>query len=664
MTKGPRLAGGRLTAPIKMEPADGRFRFLPALLRYPDDRGDAERMRFERTTRYIEAVAVVLGAATLRLALEPWLKGYSPFLFFVLAIVAVASWCGTRPAIVASGLAAIIGTAFTAETAFAPSGLISLATFVATAAGIILLARSMTGSRTNAETSDAREGASAVKASAAIEELNLLIDGAEGVALYMLDTDGDVTIWNRGAQRLKGWSEDEVMGRHCSLFYPADAIAEGKPQTDLIRARDEGRLDEEDWRVRKDGTEFLASVSITALRDQGDALRGYAKIVRDITDQRAAENALRASEDHFRSILSTVPDAMIVIDDRGTITSFSSAAEGMFGYRREDVVGRNVNCLMPSPDRERHDGYLERYASTGERRIIGIGRIVTGRRADGSTFPIELSVGEAITGGQTLFTGFIRDLTQKHAAEEQMRALETELIHISRISAMGTMASTLAHELNQPITSIANYVEGVRTLLEKPDAEDAEIIREALGDAVKEAMRAGDIVRRLRDFVSRGEIERSVQSLPNLVREAAVLGLMGAKEKGVHCHFDLAADASPVLVDKVQIQQVLINLVRNAVESMSGCPVRNLSIVSANDAPGMVRISIMDTGTGVSPEVAAALFKAFVTTKQEGMGLGLSICRTIIEAHGGKIWMEPRTAGGSAFHFTLVRASEEEGHGR
>lgn len=616
-------------------------------------------MKFERTMRYFEAIAVVLGAAALRLALEPWLMDYSPFLIFVLAIVAVAGRCGTGPAIMASGLAALLGTVFAAGRAFELSGIISLTTFVATAAGVILLARSMTGSRANAEASDTRERASAGEASSALEELNLLIDGAEGMALYMLDVGGNVTIWNRGAQRLKGWSEDEVVGRNCSLFYPADAVAEGKPQADLARAREVGRLDEEDWRVRKDGTEFLASVSITALHDQGGAMRGYAKIVRDITDQRAAENALRASEDHFRSILSTVPDAMIVIDDRGMITSFSSAAEDMFGYGREDVIGRNVSCLMPSPDRERHDGYLQRYASTGERRIIGIGRIVTGQRANGATFPMELSVGEAVAGGQTLFTGFIRDLTQKHAAEEQMRALESELIHISRISAMGTMASTLAHELNQPITAVANYVEGVRTLLEKPDPDDADMIREALGDAVTEAMRAGDIVRRLRDFVSRGEVERSVHSLPNLVREAAVLGLMGAKEKGVHCHFDLDADASPVLVDKVQIQQVLINLVRNAVESMSGCPVRELSIVSANDVAGMVRISILDTGTGVSPELAAELFTAFVTTKQDGMGLGLSICRTIIEAHGGKIWMEPRKAGGSAFHFTLVRASEE-----
>lgn len=582
---------------------------------YSHVRGGTAGMNIARRTRFFVVTAVLLSAVALFLLLDPSLRSYSHLLLLVLAMAAA-----------------------------------SASYFEMRAFGDIRDA--------------GRDRPSAGATGGALEELNLLIDGAEGVALYMLDIDGNVTIWNRGAQRLKGWSEDEVVGRHCSLFYPADAVAEGKPHVDLERARTENRFDEEDWRIRKDGTEFLASVSITALRDERGALRGYAKIVRDITDQRAAENALRASEDHFRSILSTVPDAMIVIDDRGTITSFSSAAEEMFGYVRADVIGRNVSCLMPSPHRDLHDSYLERYAETGERRIIGIGRIVTGQRADGSTFPIELSVGEAATGGQTLFTGFIRDLTQKHAAEEQMRALESELIHVSRISAMGTMASTLAHELNQPITAVANYVEGVKTLLDKPDPGDVEIIREALNDAIKEAMRAGDIVRRLRDFVARGEVERSVHSLPDLVREAAVLGLMGAKEKGVQCHFDLEADASPVLVDRVQIQQVLINLVRNAVDSMSLGSIRELSIKSVREGAGMVRVSVLDTGAGVSPDLAAELFNAFVTTKCDGMGLGLSICRTIIEAHGGKIWMEHREEGGSAFHFTLVRAIEEEGDGR
>jgi two-component system sensor kinase FixL len=495
------------------------------------------------------------------------------------------------------------------------------------------------------------------------DELNLLIDGTIDYAIYMLDPDGRVTIWNKGAERLKGWTEEEIVGHSSSIFYPADAVAVGKPAADLASAVELGKVEKEDWRLRKDGSEFLAHVSLTTLRDKDGALRGFGKVVRDVTDQRAAESALRASASHLRSILSTVPDAMIVIDESGGIISFSAAAERLFGYSEAEIVGSNVSILMPAPDRERHDAYLGRYLATGERRIIGIGRIVVATRRDGSTFPMELSVGEAIGEGQRVFTGFIRDLTERQETQERLEELQSELIHVARVSAMGTMASTLAHELNQPITAVANYVEAVRDLLADPDPDDLPMIRDALSDAAGEAMRAGHIVRRLRDFVSRGDVEKSVENLPVLVSEAAALGLIGAREKGVDARFDFDPAASPVLVDKVQIQQVLINLLRNAVEAMADSPARHLSIASRCDAPGFVRVTVADTGPGVPPKVADQLFTAFVSTKNEGMGLGLSICRTIVEANGGRIWLEPHEGGGAQFHFTLARAEPETADG-
>lgn len=500
--------------------------------------------------------------------------------------------------------------------------------------------------------------------SAVAEELNLLIDGAQDYAIYMLDPDGCVTIWNQGAERLIGWSEEEMVGHSASLFYPTDAIDAGRPAADLVAARDLGKVELDDWRMRKDGSEFLAHVSITSLRGADGTLRGFATIVRDITDQRAAEGALRTSEDHLRSILSTVPDAMIVIDEKGTMMSFSSAAERLFGYRQAEVVGKNVSMLMPSPDRERHDGYLERYLRTGEKRIIGIGRVVFAARKDGTTFPMELSVGEATGEDQRLFTGFIRDITDRQRTQEQLEELQSELIHVARVSAMGTMASTLAHELNQPITAVANYVEAVRDLLAEPNPEDLPMIREALQDAVGEAMRAGHIVRRLRDFVARGEVEKTVEKLPLLINEAAAFGLMGANEKSIEARFDIDHDAADVLVDKIQIQQVLVNLIRNAVEAMGSSEERILTVCTESDQPGFVRVTVADTGPGVAPEVAAQLFTAFISTKTDGMGLGLSICRTIVEANGGRIWMEPRKAGGTQFHFTLVRAEPEKLDGR
>jgi len=491
------------------------------------------------------------------------------------------------------------------------------------------------------------------------DELNLLIDGAIGYAIYMLDPSGHVTIWNKGAERLKGWTEAEVLGQHTSLFYPHDQIEQGKPDDDLAIARELGRLEEEAWRLRKDGSEFLAHITITALYDEARELRGFGKVIRDVTEQRAVERALEASAAHLQSILSTVPDAMVVIDARGRILSFSKAAEQLFGLNEAEVVGLNVSILMPQPDRGAHDGYLHHYLATGERRIIGKGRTVTGRRKDGSTFPMDLFVGEAGTNGEHVFTGFIRDLTEKQAIERRVDELRSDLVHAARVSAMGTMASTLAHELNQPITAVANYMEAIRDLLAVPKPDDLPMIREALDDAAHEAIRAGQIVRRLREFVARGDTEKTVEDLPRLIEEAAQLALMGAREKGVSVRFDLDPTASPVLVDAIQTQQVLINLMRNAVEAMTNVEVRNLVVSTCGDEAGFVRVSIADSGPGVSPEVAGGLFRAFNTTKVKGMGLGLSICRTIVEANGGRIWMEPRENGGAIFHFTLVKVEKD-----
>jgi two-component system sensor kinase FixL len=492
------------------------------------------------------------------------------------------------------------------------------------------------------------------------QELALLIDAASDYAIYMLDPAGHVTIWNAGAERIKGWKAEEIVGRHCSIFYPPEDVVAGRPDEDLARAREAGRLTQESWNVRKDGSEFLAHVTITALHTPDGALRGYGKVVRDITESRASQLAIEGREAHLQSILDTVPDAMIVIDEAGLITLFSAAAEKLFGYAANEVVGRNVSLLMPEPDRANHDRYIDRYKETGERRIIGIGRVVTGLRRDGTTFPMELAVGEARSPGQRMFTGFVRDLSERERTERRLHELQNDLIHVSRVSAMGTMASTLAHELNQPLTAVANYVEAARDLVPEDQRDlHAELFREALDGAAQQAVRAGQIVRRLRDFVARGDVEKTVTDLHALIREAAGLGLIGATEKSVQAYFNFDPSARTVFVDRVQIQQVLINLLRNSMEAMQASPVRELTISTAIEDVDHVRVTVADTGPGLSPEVADQLFQAFASTKDEGLGLGLSICRTIIEAHDGRIWAEPGEQGGTRFHFTVTRGEAE-----
>jgi len=362
----------------------------------------------------------------------------------------------------------------------------------------------------------------------------------------------------------------------------------------------------------------------------------------------------------FRSILETVPDAMIVIDVNGAIIFFSAAAERMFGYSEEEVLGRNVSILMPSPDREAHDGYLTRYLDAGTPHIIGIGRLTIARRRGGGTFPIQLSIGEAKTRAGRVFTGFIQDLTERQETQFRMEELQNELAHVSRISAMGTMASSLAHELNQPLAAIANYLEGAAQLLSDPDPENVATARAALAEATQQSVRAGRIVRGLRDFIGHRDTEKRVESLGRLINEANALALIGAREQGIEVSLRLDPAADKVLVSRVQVQQVLINLIRNGIEAMAEAPVKQLKITTHRIANGLVRVSVTDSGSGLAPEVAARLFQPFLSTKDDGMGLGLSICQTIIEAQGGTIWAEPALGGGTAFHFTLLSAETED----
>jgi two-component system sensor kinase FixL len=359
-------------------------------------------------------------------------------------------------------------------------------------------------------------------------------------------------------------------------------------------------------------------------------------------------------EAHLRSILATVPDAMVVIDEAGSILSFSAAAEKMFGYSEAEVIGKNVKMLMPSPDRERHDQYLINYRTTGRRKIIGIGRVTTALHRDGRTFPIELAVGEAWSEEKRIFTGFMRDLTERQQTLLRLQDLQSELAHVGRVSEMGTLASSLAHELNQPLTAVASYCESARDLLgDEPDPETFAMIREAMDEAASEAIRAGQIVRRLRDFMSHGETERRVESLQRLINEANALALVGSREHGIDVKVSLDPTADLVFVDRIQVQQVLINLIRNAIDAMIDSPVRALFIRTSRSRDGFVEVAIEDTGSGISDAIAPQLFQPFVTSKQSGMGIGLSICRTIVEAHGGRIWFEPHAGGGTIFHFIL-----------
>jgi two-component system sensor kinase FixL len=361
--------------------------------------------------------------------------------------------------------------------------------------------------------------------------------------------------------------------------------------------------------------------------------------------------AERRSAERFRAVIDNAHDAIIAIDEAGRVEMFNHAAQRIFGYAPEEVIGRNVNILMPQPYHREHDGYIRNYIQTGKAKIIGTGREVEAKHKDGTVFPIDLSIGE-MRGGRRGFIGVIRDITERHQGEQRVRELTAELVHISRLSAMGQLSSSLAHELNQPLTAIMNYAEAARQMVEIGGERSLPKVQEFLGKTAEQAERAGQIIRRLRNFVEKGPVERDMESLNAVVIEASNLATIGTRVDGIRVQFVLAAELPPISIDKVQIQQVVVNLVRNAVEVLREAERRDLTIETARHA-GFQEVVVRDTGRGIDPDIVDRLFTPFLTTKQDGMGIGLSISQSIIEAHDGRLWAEPNPGGGTVFRFRL-----------
>lgn len=487
------------------------------------------------------------------------------------------------------------------------------------------------------------------------------------------------------------WDFDIVTGRHqwtpeaCQLLglHP-DARIDREAVLQVVHPQDRNRVEEnfcasgadgalaysDTFRILRADTgdeRWITVTGRTVLSDDGKPVRKIGT-AQDITARKLAEIALKRSKDrlsrseaHLRSILETIPDAMIVTDEKGTIRSFSATAEHIFGYRPDEVTGTNVGRLISMAHGEQQSGFAGPYRSAGEPRPIGNGHVATAHRKDGTTFPMEIQVGEMECDGERYFTAFIRDLTDRQNTEMRMQELQSELAYMSRLTAMGEMGSTLAHEINQPLTAIASYLKGCGLILNTMEGDHVAMLKLAVDEAAEEALRAGEIIRQLREFVARGESEHRVEDLRRLVEEASALGLVGAKEKGVHVAFDFPQENPQVIVNHVQIQQVLINLLRNAVEAMHDVQERLLTIRARVVQDGaMVQVSVKDTGPGIAREVLDKLFTPFTTTKSSGMGVGLSICRTIVESHGGKIWADSCPGDGTAFHFTLRHIDLEE----
>jgi len=364
------------------------------------------------------------------------------------------------------------------------------------------------------------------------------------------------------------------------------------------------------------------------------------------------------ARDLLDALVTTAVDGIIVIDAAGIMRIYNPACERLFGYSAQEAVGKNVKLLMPEPYGSEHDGHLANYKRTGEKRIIGIGREVTGRRKDGSTFPMYLSVGEGETEEGRIFVAVIHDLTVSKWAENALReretrlqTLQTELLHVTRVNAMGQMSSAIAHELNQPLTASANYISAAKRFLQRPDG--AAQAQDAMEQAGKQILRAGTTIRNLRDFIEKREGHRAPENLSKIIEQGIALAFAGMAHVNVKVRLQLEASLPTVFVDRIQIQQVLVNLVRNAIEAMQGSDIRELTITTGRSGDQYVSVTVRDSGPGLPEEVRKKLFQPFVTTKESGMGVGLMICQSIIQFHGGVIEVSPEDAPGTTFTFRL-----------
>ncbi|NVO15607.1 MAG: PAS domain S-box protein [Rhodoplanes sp.] len=360
------------------------------------------------------------------------------------------------------------------------------------------------------------------------------------------------------------------------------------------------------------------------------------------------------SDAQLASVLDTAADGIIIIDERGIVLTYNKACEHLFGYTAVEMLGRNVNAIMPTGHSRAHDGYIGNYLSSGHRKIIGIGREVMAQHRDGTMIPVHLSVGEAVTSAGRQFIGIMRDLRDRNESEQRLNQLQANLVRMARVSAVDEMGAALAHELNQPLTALMLYLQAVERSCAKQGAANAipTSVMAILEKAVHEAERAGSIIQRMRQFIEKRDPVRRLVDLNPLIEDALELTILGSPP-GTRIMRDFGTELPPVLVDPVQIQQVVVNLVRNALEAIKCCDVQVVRL-STKRVAGGVAMSVLDSGPGIRPEGIGEMFKAFSSSKSHGLGLGLAISKSIAQTHGGDLSVDPGGGGGRGACFTLL----------
>jgi PAS domain S-box-containing protein len=384
------------------------------------------------------------------------------------------------------------------------------------------------------------------------------------------------------------------------------------------------------------------------------------ELQKEIADRKHAEEDLRTSEEMHRVIVEAANDAVISMDERGAILLANPATRRIFGYDPVEIVGKPMTMLMPEMMRKPHENGYKRYLATGKRHLNWQGVEVTAQRKDGQEFPVEVSFGELTSDGHKVFTGFIRDISERKQAEDRLRASErdlqmtqAELARVSRLTTMGELAASIAHEVNQPLTAVINNASACLRLLANHNLEP-EVLRRALEGIIADGTRASTVLARIRAFIKKEPAEKSGLDINEVIQEVLVLAGHELYENQVLPDHQLKTDLPSVLADRVQLQQVLLNLIMNGIEAMAAVTDRPrlLGVQSRIDESGDLLVAVSDSGTGFGLELDR-VFNPFFTTKANGMGMGLSISRSLVESHGGRLWAAPNSPHGAVFSFTL-----------
>ena len=482
------------------------------------------------------------------------------------------------------------------------------------------------------------------------ERLRLLVGSVRDYAIYMVDPAGYVGSWNAGAERIKGYAPAEILGQHFARFFTPEDVAAGRPAAVLHAAAAEERYEEENWRVRKDGSRFWADVVITALRDDSGKLLGFAKVTRDLTERKRAEQALRASEERFRILAVTANDAILSADRHGNITYFNPGAERIFGFTSDEVIGRPLTALMPERFRDAHRTGLARYVATGEARVIGKTLELAGRRKDETEFPLELSLATWKQGAEVAFTAIIRDITARKEAEDTLRRYASQLEVANQ--ELEAFCYSVSHDLRAPLRSLDGFSQALlddyRDRLDDTGRDFLQRVRAA-------SQRMGTLIDDLLSLsrVTRGEVQVEEVDLSALAAAAAADLKKSDPARAVTFaiapHLVVRADAGLMRI-------VLQNLLGNAWKFTGKRSSARVEVGSmAHD--GRRAFFVRDDGAGFDMAYAAKLFGAFqrlhAAAEFPGSGIGLATVQRIIHRHGGQVWAEGAPDRGATFYFTL-----------